>query len=236
MPSTQYGANWQRGGTGVNTFDVTLPSGAVVLMKRALPADLIMAGVADDLDLLTKFVDKVVVQPGTTGIKADMTTGQLGDIGEMFKDKESLIKFMVLADKVSVQCCVQPKLHLDVQPQCRECKWEGLDPTEHPGDHEFDPTPRDDAYVYTDSIDFVDKVAMMNAAVGGADGWETFLQQQQESLAATSAVEDVQLPTERSAGYSGPSDGVDDGQRGASHGLDSGVSAERGNAEKEFRV
>lgn len=213
MPSTQYGANWQRGGSGVNTFEEKLPSGEVVLLKRATPEDLIMAGVVDDLDLLTKFVDKEVVQPGTTGLKpgAAISPSDFATFSELFKDKEALLKIMVLADRVAVQCCVQPKLKLAPPDKCASCGWEGADPTQHQPEDGHDPewVPRDDRFVYTDVIDFMDKIAIMNAAVGGADTLESFRGELEADVANVAAVQDVQLPAVGAGESVGPATSVD---------------------------
>jgi hypothetical protein len=190
----EFGATWIKGDAKAPT-EFTLPSGAVCLVKRIEPTDLITSGVLDNLDVLSGLVNEEVVQVAKKGKKPQ---GLL----EGLPSGDALVKMLELADKVTCAVVVAPVVKLAPIPKCLHCDWEGTEEEipEHGTqgthkrasakyqDHEFVDTPRDPNAIYTDGVPMTDKVAILNFVLGGANALAPFREGPGENVAAVGPV------------------------------------------------
>lgn len=163
--STQFGQGWQRGDVSA-ARELTLPSGAVCLVRQVSTSDLIGAGLLEKLDLLTGIADKEIVQPAQKGKSSP-------DKVPTLKGSEALAT-LELCDKVTAMAVVDPKVKLAPTPRCRICNWEGMDENQHTDDHPVDLVPRDPNVIYTDGIPMGDKFEIMSTAVQGVAALNSF--------------------------------------------------------------
>lgn len=164
---SRYGRGWQKG-SDTGMADVTLPSGAIALVRNPGMAGLIEAGVLEKLDPLTAMVDQKLVQPASRGQGAGRKSGKVS--------RDEALAMMEIADRIAPFVIVEPKVALAPTPMCTVCYFEDNDTTKHrPEDgHDFAPKPRDPNVYYTDGIELDDKLATLQYALGGARALESF--------------------------------------------------------------
>lgn len=163
MPATkkqeevQYGQGW--GGSPVQ--DLTVPSGVVCLVKKPDPMIFVEAGALDEVDVLTSFVQEKHVTRVQKGKKVRVVEETPADDKELLKlmaDPETRAKLKDLMDRVAVTIVVKPQIFPNV-----------------------DLEDRVEGRVYVDTIDFLDKAAILRYAVGDPAALERFRQQNQQS-------------------------------------------------------
>lgn len=154
---TQYGVGW--GGPAVQ--DLPVPSGAICLVKRPDPMIFVEAGALDEVDVLTSFVQEKHVTRVKNGKRVKVVEEAPADDKELMKlmsDPETRAKLKDLMDRVTCTVVVRPQVFPNV-----------------------DLEDRIEGRVYVDTIDFVDKAAILKYAVGDPKALERFRQQNQQS-------------------------------------------------------
>src|SRR5687768_12777562 len=113
MPPTneiEYGAGWG----GDPTVDLTVPSGTVCKVKRSDPIHLLDAGVLDDVDTLSMFVQEKHVTRVQKGKKVKTVEEAPVDdqkVAELMKDPETRRKMLQLMNAIAVTMVVIPQVH-----------------------------------------------------------------------------------------------------------------------------
>jgi hypothetical protein len=151
-------------------YDLDLPSGFTVQVKRPGVQGLTKAGVLESLDSLTSIVQGEVI-PKAEG-KPEV------DIKKIMADPEQLNSMLEMMDKIVVFCVVEPKL--SPKPIVKDADGEIV---AEPTDEQLD-AERDEDLAYVDLVDDEDKTYIMNFALGGAKDLATFRQATKEALAS----------------------------------------------------
>jgi len=173
----KYGKGWKQRYT-----DLELPSGELCQVKRPGVQGLIEAGVLQSLDTLTSIVQAEVIPQaqGKPQIKAEA----------VLDDPEKFTKMMETVDKIVCFVVVQPTVLPDRVTQ------EMIDDEDLPFDtddldRKLAEDERDEDAIYTDYIDAMDKMFIMNFVVGGSADLATF---RAESAALVGGVPDGEEP------------------------------------------
>lgn len=164
---------WKRK-TGDDAFDFTLPSGQVCLIKKLRMETIAELGLMNDLD---SFTGAIIPEPSKKakgkGAKALTQEEQERESAKvMLKDKESFNRMLVTINKVVVACVVEPKVH--VEPE---------------GD-------RDEDLVYTDDIDFEDKMLIFQEVFEGMSSLESFRKGSSDIVGTVAKVTSVKVPAQ----------------------------------------
>lgn len=166
----------QRPGFGRKViYDLELPSGYTVKVKRPGVNGLVKAGVLESLDSLTALVQ------GETIPKAEGKPQV--DVKKVMDNPEQLKSMLDMMDKIVLHVVTEPKL--TAKPIVTEEAEDGTvtvvaDPTDEQLDAE-----RDDELAYVDLVDDEDKVFIMNFALGGQKDHATFREAAEEALAGS---------------------------------------------------
>ena len=140
---------WGAGGSEFS--DLQCPSGQVCLARRPGIEGLLKAGILHEMDVLTPMIsqhrDRVNGKRSRT--KEQEQNAQLA---EMVKDPKKLDQMLHLVDRVACYVVVQPPLKMTPN----------------------DPTNRKPGQVYCDQVDLMDKMFILNYAVGGSRDLERF--------------------------------------------------------------
>lgn len=180
----KYGKRWT-----TNLVDLELPSGELCQVRRPGVQGLIKAGVLHSLDSLTSIVQTETI-PKSDGkpVPKDQS------IKAIVNDPAKFDKMMEQTDKIVCFVVTQPKVHSNLRP-VRQLVDDELDLWEDvvkDGEKVFEEIPeedRDPELVYVDYIDAIDKMFIMNFAVGGSSDLAEFRAATQASLGGVSAGE-----------------------------------------------
>jgi hypothetical protein len=180
-------------------FDFETPSGQLCRMRRIDPTKLISMGILDQLDFLSGHVLNDLIPNGrrTAAQKAKDSKENVGKsvkerereardkaLKEMMDSPEKIEEFTKVLDKVVVAVVMEPSLALPPQPD--------------PEPSEYVP-PREEGVVYTDTIDFNDKVAIFNRATKGVSSLEQFREGSEEAVGDVAPVQRVRRKSAKSA-------------------------------------
>lgn len=145
--------------------EVEVPSGNIALCRRASTDIFLRKGVMPNS--LMPIVEEALKKGETGDIKPE----------DVIKDikADDLEDLMLMYDHVIYHIVIQPKLSLP--PEKNE---EGEEVS-----------PRDPEKLYTDDVDFEDKVFLFNWAVGGTADVESFREGQEENVEPVHSGEDV---------------------------------------------
>lgn len=165
--------------------DLECPSGQLCQVRLPGIQPLIAAGVLESADTLTALVDSKHikrVQGKATPAKnhIDLGKGQTGELDteSLMKDPASLQKVFDLVDRVCEHMIVQPAVKRAVRKVTERGKVTEVG------------IPMDDrleGIVYTDQIDMVDRMFILNYAIGGDSDVEAFRKQLPEGLGGLAA-------------------------------------------------
>lgn len=151
---SNFGSSWKKPLT-----DLDLPSGERCQVKRPGVQGLIKAGVLHSLDSLTAIVQQETI-PKAEG-------KPLRAAKSLVNDPEKFDQMMNTVDKIVCHVVTQPT----VLPSVRPVLVDGEQKTDANGEKVFEDIPddeRDHEAVYVDYIDSIDKMFIMNFAVGGS--------------------------------------------------------------------
>lgn len=182
-----------------NEYDFTTPSGQVCRLRRMDPVELIGQGLLSSLDFLTGDVLANAVPNGrkTAMQKAKENKEKVGSskksaeqaelemrekaLRELLSNPERMSEFTKTLDKVLVAVVIAPPLHLPPQPS-----------------KEGDPKPdREEGLVYTDTVDFNDKMAIFNRATAGVTKLEPFREESAEPVGTVAPIASVRSAPKR---------------------------------------
>jgi hypothetical protein len=160
----QYGGSWKS-----NLTDLELPSGELCQVRRPGIPGLIKAGILHSMDSLTAIVETETI-PKAAG-KPPI------DIKGILKDEKKFEDMMLMVDKIVCHVVTQPKvlpivvpvLEADGSPKKNPDTGEAVTETLAEDDDRRDPEA-----IYVDYIDYMDKMFIMNFAVGGSRDLQQF--------------------------------------------------------------
>lgn len=189
----QYGSGW-----GQPVVDLELPSGEVCQVKRVGVQGLIKIGALASLDTLTSIVQTETI-PKAAG-KPPM------NVDAVVSDPKKLDLMMATVDKIVAATVLQPKV---VNHQIEDLDEEGKPKLNQEGDpvlRELTDEERDEfvakgaekgrTVVFTDWIDMIDRMFIMNFIVGGQADLATFRQATEAALGSVPAGEAAASATE----------------------------------------
>lgn len=168
---SRYGSSWKS-----PLQELELPSGERCQVRKPGIQGLIRAGVLHSVDTLTAIVQNETI-PNAQG-------RPVTDIAAVVKDADQFDKMMALVDKIVVYTVTQPQVLNSVRPIKDE---QGLDKKDENDETIVEQIPDDerlegDDVVYTDWIDDMDKMYIMEFAVGGTADLQQFRSQAATSL------------------------------------------------------
>jgi len=186
--TTRHGSSWKKPLT-----DLDLPSGETCQVRRPGVQGLIKANVLHSLDSLTAIVQTETI-PKASG-------KPVSNIEAVANDPEKFNAMMETVDKIVCHVVVQPHVENNLVPVLDENNQPVLDANGKPelrelSDEEKDVaiaqwenTHPDVAMVYVDWIDSIDKMFIMNFAVGGSANLAEFRKATEVSLGGVPAGE-----------------------------------------------
>lgn len=151
-PDDKYAATTWTSPEGEMT-DLTVPSGQLCLARRPGVQGLMKAGILHDLDSLSGIVDKQHIK------RVEGKPDQV-DVASIMNDPRQLEAVMHTVDRVVCYVVVKPQILMTPN----------------------DPTSRVPGRVYADMVDLMDKMFILNFAVGGVRGLEPFREQFEEAM------------------------------------------------------
>lgn len=197
MPSkdlSQYApSNWTD-----NTYEFEIPSGGKCLLRKLDPLVLVEHGLMDKLDFATSVVmnthaknanlspvervkrDRAKREAKAKGLDPDAVVAEAMDKSTMqaiMKSAENSAAFREVMDQLLVLGVAAPTMHL-------------------PPENEDD---RDEAWFYTDSVPFNDKMAVFNKLMEGVRGVEQFREGSEETVGDVAPKPSVRKPTQRAS-------------------------------------
>jgi len=181
-PQKRYGSTWKKPLT-----DLELPSGELCQVKRPGVQGLIKAGVLHSMDTLTSIVQ------GETIPKAQGKSPV--DVKAIINDPERFSKMMEVVDKIVIHVVVEPKVVSNLVPVLDEKDQPVLDNDNEPTFRELEDDERDENLIYVDYIDQMDKMYIMNFAVGGSADLAQFRQETEAFMGGIPDVEATAEPT-----------------------------------------
>lgn len=194
-PASQWQNKVQVEGT-----DLPLPSGNVARIRQIAPTAFISSGLIPDP------LSQIVRQAINT--KKGLNPKQMEQISE---DPEKLTAALELFDRVLAFVAVEPVITMP--PTCvHNLSEDGSEPcgtyhnakdgrhrdTEAKNYHAYREGPRDPNVLYTDQVDWNDKVFIFQWCLGGTKDLEQFRQQLESGVVALSDRQDVQGKAKRS--------------------------------------
>jgi len=171
-------------------YDFTCPSGQKCLLRKIDPFDLLAAELLDKLDFVTSVVmNKHVANAKMSNvdrIKAQRAAREKGDASELaaakemaaaelINDPKKLKDFQEVMESVMLFAVVAPKLTL---PPAKD-------------------EDRQDGEIYTDTVDFQDKMAIFSKVMEGVNVAERFRERSEELVAAVASEPGVRKPAQR---------------------------------------
>jgi hypothetical protein len=188
MPSQDKYALSSWGSAQDKYYDFKTPSGQVCLLRKVGLTELLQSGLIDDLDTLGVVVDEHVVKPAQGKRKPqDRKPKKLSKAEEEAKAQQEFMDMARDPEKLKTISRMMDKIIpiIVVKPSVRSPWVKGPDNK----DVLLDAEEREDGVVYSDSIDFVDQMALFEEAMGGKS-MEDLQQFRNESDASVDDVED----------------------------------------------
>jgi hypothetical protein len=159
-PEEKYSpTTWGAGASGEVLEDITVPSGQLCLVRRPGVEGLLKAGVLHQLDTLTQ-----LVQSNLDGKSTNVTDETVMGI---MNDPEKLASMMQVLDKILIYIVVKPEIQSTPD----------------------DVTRRENGVIYADMVDLMDKMFLMNYAVGGTRDLERFRGEHADAMGSLAAVQ-----------------------------------------------
>lgn len=150
---------WGAGASGEVLEDITVPSGQLCLVRRPGVEGLLKAGVLHQLDTLTQLVQSNLNSKGSNA--TDET------VMDIMADPEKLASMMRVLDKILIYVVVKPEIQSTPD----------------------DVTRRENGVIYADMVDLMDKMFLMNYAVGGTRDLERFRAEHTNAMGSVAAVQ-----------------------------------------------
>lgn len=157
------------------TFELELPSGVTVTVRRPGIQGLIKAGILESMDSLSGIVQTTTIPNAEGKPKVDAS--------KLLEDADKMKDMILILDKIAVHVVQEPRLSFPPVPVGEDKK-----PIENPSEAEIDAL-RDDDAAYVDYVDDEDKTFIMNFALGGSADLADFRSATEEALGGVPAVE-----------------------------------------------
>jgi hypothetical protein len=173
----KHGAGWSK---SAQYDDITLPSGETCRVRKSMGVSgLIKMGVLDSLDSLTGKVlgETLPKAQGRPKVKAE----------DILADPKKYEDMMETVDKIVAYVVVEPVVLVSHRPVLEESGEPRLSQENKPVTEEIPEEDRDEEAVYSDYIDEMDRMAIMQYALGGNAEFDRF---RRESAAALDGVPD----------------------------------------------
>lgn len=194
---TRYGSSWKTPLT-----DLELPSGEMCQVRRPGVQGLIKAGVLHSLDSLT-----TIVQVETIPKAEGKPMPKEASIDAVMADPEKFDAMMTMVDKIVCHVVTQPKVVSNMVPETDEHGQPALkdgepvlreltDEEKSNAVAEYEADHPDRGLVFVDWIDTMDKMFIMNFAVGGSADLAQFRAQTEALVGGVSAREAAEDSTE----------------------------------------
>lgn len=181
----KYGQGW----SSVQAFvDLECPSGTWCQVRRPNPKQLVSLGFMDNFDTLTALIDKKHVKR----VKGKIVP----NVESLMKNPKGVMDAMALADKIAEHSVMQPTLKRPVKNLFDENGKMVLDDDGKPVEVILEGHERNPATIYTDMIDDIDKMYIMQFACGGSADLATFREQLGELDVNLGDVDEVASPAE----------------------------------------
>ena len=173
---TDYGQGWkQKKNEG---YDLELPSGNIVLVRKPGVEELLARGILDSMDSLTSIVSHETI-PKAEGKRVVDAAKLLAGDGAQFK------KIMDQMNKVVLYCVMEPKL-APVPTQHDLDVWNEQNPDDRRHTtHEM----RDPQVLYVDEVDVQDRSYIMQAGMGAQVDLAEFRKSTEEAVGSLHALE-----------------------------------------------
>lgn len=175
----KYGSAWSKKSA---LTDLELPSGELCQVKRPGIQGLMKAGVLHSLDTLTSIVENETI-PRAQGKPSP------NDVKAVMNDPEKFQAMMNQVDKIVMYVVTQPTVVSHLRPVLDD---DGKPKTGGNGEPEMEEIPaeeREPGVIYVDYIDAMDKMYIMNFAVGGSANLQQFRQETTALVGSISAGE-----------------------------------------------
>lgn len=174
--NTGYGSGWKS-----PFHDLDLPSGERCQVKRPGVQGLIKAGVLQSMDALTAIVQTEVI-PRAEG--KPVTAAET-----IMKDPAKFTEMLETVDKIVLHVVTQPKLLSDKVAVMDEDDIQVIDADGKPLFRDITDEERDPEAVYIDYVDLMDRMYIMNFAVGGSADLVDFREKAQNAVGGVPAGE-----------------------------------------------
>lgn len=177
-------------------FDLDVPSGGKVLVRKLGMEDIIELGMVDKLDVFGAIAGKGPKKPQDHKKKKKDSDNELLEI---FRGKGNFNKMMDM-----INLLVK---HSIIKPQVFSKPEDVIDPDTG----EAFPAERVEGRFYVDQIPFTDRMFIFNEVIGkelGGDGMEDFREESEQNLGTLAEVTGDELPAESTAANSEPSESV----------------------------
>lgn len=176
MPSAEINNVWASQAPVGTVELITLPSGQTVKARKIAVQDLVLAGVISETDALSEFVQRNHLTSGR--VKPDDA------MKAAMNDPKQFGNLMMLVDRVVPQIVVEPTVRLHLVDLDK--------PNESGAKTQMIPTDqRQDGAIYTDQIPVMDKVHLINWAVGGVAEAVSFREEPPSAVATVADVASV---------------------------------------------
>lgn len=177
-------------GSQKSTVELECPSGQMCLVRKPDPQILVTLGIADKVDVLTKLVDtkhvkRVKGKPSTDPAQVDLST--------FSKNPKAMTDVFSLADRVVEAVVIEPHV---LRPVSRDIDGSPLLVKNAKGEEVEVPLPwndRQEGQIYTDMIDFPDRMFIFQHAVGGDVDLASFREQSKSDVSGVADGKDVSV-------------------------------------------
>lgn len=170
-PATVNNVWGEKAASGSQTETRTLPSGQTATCRKIGIEELLMVGLLLELESLSALVVAETVDPAkaklaghrksAAAIAKEDAVREQAMVRQMMTDPTLIMGFISAADRVMPLCVVDPPVTLHYAPD---------DPNKAP----LPPEKRIPGQIYTDMIDWLDKMDIMVWAIDGLDGLAQF--------------------------------------------------------------
>lgn len=180
--AVRYGSSWK-----TLLHDLELPSGEMCQVKRPGVQGLLKAGVLHSMDALTAIVQQDTIPAAEGKPKVDAQ--------KIMDDPEKFNTMMETVDKIVMHVVTDPKLVPNAVSQAM-IDADGSELTSADLGRELEPEERDPELVYIDYVDMMDRMFIMNFAVGGSADLVQFRKETADAVGSVPALEATEHPAE----------------------------------------
>lgn len=153
-------------------FEITTPSGQLVLVRRLEITDIMRLGIIEEMDFFAKALAEKDEKPKTEGDEPEDESA-FGGFAKILSKSGNFDKMEITVNTIVRAGVIAPKLY----------------------DVPRDEAARQDGLLYVDDVSFTDKIFLFGE-VFDMDGLSTFREEPETSVGDVQPVTDVSLPAE----------------------------------------